>query len=304
MSEVLSFLMKIDIKAEFSGKTVKEVIKKHRISARLLTRLKTMDNGILVNGEKKTVRHVLYDGDVLELAIDDVEKSEGIIPFNAPVTLLWEDEWYAAFAKPANLPTHPARRHQSDTLAARVAFLWRDRQFIFRALTRLDLDTSGVVIVAKNQLAANEFSKLLIAREVKKEYTAVCLGKVPESGTVTAKISRPDPKSILRLAGDEGEEAVTEYKVISTCDTASLVSVFPITGRTHQIRVHMKYLGAPVLGDTLYSVPSDLIDRQALHATRVTFTHPFTKKTISVTCPLFEDMKSCIKALFGDFDNE
>ena len=101
MSEVLSFLMKIDIKAEFSGKTVKEVIKKHRISARLLTRLKTMDNGILVNGEKKTVRHVLSDGDVLELAIDDVEKSEGIIPFNAPVTLLWEDEWYAAFAKPA-----------------------------------------------------------------------------------------------------------------------------------------------------------------------------------------------------------
>jgi len=158
-----------------------------------------------------------------------------------------------------------------------------------------------IIIRKEGYTMAKELPK---RSEVKKEYTAVCLGKVPESGTVTAKISRPDPKSILRLAGDEGEEAVTEYKVISTCDTASLVSVFPITGRTHQIRVHMKYLGAPVLGDTLYSVPSDLIDRQALHATRVTFTHPFTKKTISVTCPLFEDMKSCIKALFGDFDNE
>lgn len=304
MSEVSSFLMKIEIKADFSGKTVKEVVKKHKLSARLLTRLKSMDNGILVNGEKKTVRYVLSDGDLLELAIDDVDKSEGVIPFDAPVTLLWEDEWYAAFAKPAHLPTHPARRHQSDTLAARVAFLWSDRQFIFRALTRLDLDTSGVVIVAKNQLAANEFSKLLIAREVKKEYTAVCLGKIPERGVVNARISRPDPKSILRLAGEEGEEAITEYNVIKVSDTATLVSVFPVTGRTHQIRVHMKYLGAPVLGDTLYSVPSDLIDRQALHATRVTFIHPFTKKTISVTCPLFDDMKNCIKSLFGDFDNE
>ena len=304
MSEVLSFLMKIDIKADFSGKTVKEVIKKHKISARLLTRLKTMDDGILVNGKKKTVRYVLREGDVLELAIDDVEKSEGITPFNAPITLLWEDEWYAAFAKPANLPTHPARHHQSDTLAARVAFLWSDRQFVFRALTRLDLDTSGVVIVAKNQLAANEFSKLLIAREVKKEYTAVCLGKITDDGIVTARISRPDPKSIVRLAGVEGEEAITEYKVIKSCDTATLVSVFPITGRTHQIRVHMKYLGSPVLGDTLYSDASDLISRQALHASRITFVHPFTKKTISVTCPLFDDMKSCIKILFGDFDNE
>ena len=295
------YFMRILIGADLDGKTVKEVIKNHRLSTRLVTRLKTLDDGILVNGTRRTVRHILANGDLLELKLEDRKSSEGVPPFNAPIELLWEDEYYAAFAKPPHLPTHPARHHQSDTLAGRIAYYFRDRDFIFRALTRLDLDTSGVVIVAKNQLAANEFSKLLIKRTVKKEYTAVCLGKIADGeGTITLPIIRPDERSILRDVGENGEEAITEYKVLKTCDKASLVSVSPITGRTHQIRVHMKAIGHPVFGDTLYSLPDPLIDRQALHASKITFIHPFTKETVSVECPLFDDMKSCISKLFGD----
>lgn len=293
--------MIITVGPEFHGRTVKEVIKKHNISARLLTRLKTLDDGILVNGEKRTVRHILSENDTLELRLEDTACSENITPYDAPLEILWEDEWYIAFAKPPHLPTHPARHHQSDTLASRAAFLFKDKSFIFRALTRLDLDTSGVVIVAKNQLAANEFSKLLISRQVKKEYTAVCLGKItPEQNEISLPIYRPDPFSIVRATGENGEEALTLYRVIKSTENHSLVSVFPITGRTHQIRVHMKAIGHPVLADTLYSVPSPLIDRQALHAFKVNFVHPFTHKEISVECPLFDDMQGCISTIFGD----
>ena len=297
--------MLIKITEEYENFTIKQVANRLKISTRLLTRLKAKENGITVNGEHRTVRHVLQLGDMLEFALEDDASSKSIAPSPFPIKLLWEDEWYAAFAKPANLPTHPAKRHQGDTLASRVIAAYPEQNFVFRALTRLDLDTSGVVIVAKNQLAANEFSKELIARKVKKEYTAVCCGKIiEENGTIAYPIIRPDSRSIKRVALTEkdacGEEAITEYKVIKSSDNATLVSVSPITGRTHQIRVHMKALGHPILSDTLYSEPSPLISRQALHASKITFCHPFTKKTISVLCPLFSDMSECIRLLFGE----
>lgn len=292
--------MTIETDASLDGKTVKDVIKSLKISARLLTRLKSYDDGICVNGEKVTVRFVLKKGDILTLNTDDRKSSENILPFNAPAELLWEDEWYAAFAKPAGIPTHPSRNHRGDTLASRVLYLYRDRTFVFRSLTRLDIDTSGAVIVAKNQLAANEFSKLLINRQVKKEYIAVCLGKIDGEGTVSYPIIRPDPRNIIRTVCHRGEEALTEYKALKSTDDVSLVSLSPVTGRTHQLRVHMKALNHPILSDTLYSLRSEYIDRQALHAMRVEFTHPFTKESVCVTCPLPDDMKMCIKRLFGE----
>jgi len=293
--------MKIIITADMSGKTVKEIIKRNKVSTRLLAKLKTLDDGICVNGEKRTVRHVVKENDILTLKIEDTEKSPNITESPIPIDVIWEDEWYIAVAKPAHLPTHPARHHQGDTLASRVAYLLRDRNFVFRALTRLDLDTSGAVIIAKNQLSANEFSKMLIRREVKKEYLAVCRGKIAVSeGCVDKPIYRPDERSIVRCTGDTGEEALTLFKVLKTTENESLVSVFPVTGRTHQIRVHMKAIGHPIVGDTLYSIPSPLIDRQALHAHRISFTHPFTKEEVTVECPLFNDMESMIKNTFGE----
>ena len=171
-------------------------------------------------------------------------------------------------------------------------------------MTRLDTDTSGVVIVAKNQLAASKFSALLEKREVKKEYIAVCLGKITEdSGEITYNIHRPDKNSVLRCAVPEntvGENAKTLYTVLKKCDIATLVKLDLITGRTHQIRVHMNAIGHPVLSDTLYSVLSDHIKRQALHAHTVSFIHPFTNENVTVSCPLFPDMEECISSIFGE----
>ncbi len=296
--------MELKIDKENAGKTVKQIAHSLKISTRLLTRLKNIPDGIIVNGEHKTVRAVLSEGDRLVLKIEDDKSSSGIRPFNAPATLLWEDEWYEAWAKPPALPTHPSKRHQEDSLAARIMAQREEENFVFRALTRLDLDTSGAVILAKNQLAANEFSKMLISRNVDKEYLAVCLGKIEQdAGCIDYGIRRVDKRGILRQAvldAKDSEEAVTYYKVLKRSDEATLVSLSIPTGRTHQIRVHMKAISHPVLSDTLYSTASEHIARQALHAHRITFTHPFTKKTISVSCPLFEDMRECIKKLFGE----
>ncbi len=298
--------MQIKITEDMAGKTIREIVSGLKFSTRLLTRLKKLEDGITVNGEHKTVRYVVSCGDILTLALEDTDSSCSITPYHAPVKLLWEDEWYAAYAKPAGLPTHPARRHQNDTLAARIMAAREEENFVFRALTRLDLDTSGAVIIAKNQLAANEFSKLLISRSVKKEYIAVCHGKIDaDEGEITYRIHRPDKKSIIRETTDDtnlGEEAITLYHVIKKSEDYSLVLANIITGRTHQIRVHMKALSHPIVGDTLYNTPSEIVARQALHAFRISFTHPFTKKTISVRCPLFEDMEMCIRSLFGEIE--
>ncbi len=295
--------MKIKIDEKYHKKTIKQVLADLNFSTRLITRLKAKENGICVNGERKTVRHELYSGDVLSLDIEDA-RCTPITPTSLPVTILWEDEWYVAFAKEAGIPTHPARLRHTDTLASRVSALYEGQNFVFRPMTRLDSDTSGVVITAKNQLAASKFSRLLEKREVEKEYIAVCLGKINEnSGEITYNIHRPNKESILRYAVPEntmGETAKTIYTVLKRSENATLVKLNLITGRTHQIRVHMKAVGHPILSDTLYSVSSEYIQRQALHAHKISFLHPFTNEKINISCPLFPDMEQCINSIFGE----
>lgn len=303
--------MKITVTDTENGLTIKQYMASQKFSARLIAKLKNKEHGITVNGERKTVRYLLNTGDVLELETEDSKSSENISRSYIPINILFEDEWFIAVEKPPHLPIHPSRRHTDDTLASRVMAHFEGTDFVFRVMTRLDLDTSGAVLIAKNAISAARFSKMLTERKVKKEYLAICEGIFEsKSGIIDFNIRRTREFAMEREAvkkgvscgedSPEGVEALSEYNVLKYGNNKTLVAFFPITGRTHQLRVHSKAIGHPILGDTLYWERSELIDRQALHAYSLTFIHPMTQKEIYISCPLPEDMKICEKELFDE----
>ncbi len=303
--------MKITVTDAENGISIKQFLERRKYSSRLITRLKAKERGITVNGERKTVRWELKTGDLLELETEDSKSSENISMSHIPINVLYEDDWFIAVEKPANLPVHPSRRHTDDTLASRVMAHFKDRNFVFRVLTRLDIDTSGVVIIAKDSIAAYQFSEMLAERKVLKEYLAICEGSFEEkSGIIDFNIRRPHPYKMEREAVEkgpangentpEGNQALSQYTVLCEGKGASLVRFVPVTGRTHQLRVHAKAIGHPIIGDLLYSAPSQFIGRQALHAERLTFIHPVTEEKTSVFCPPPKDFTLCKKEFFDE----
>lgn len=288
--------MKIIISEQNAGKTVFDILKWDiGISSRMLTRLKKSDTGILVNGEHVTVRRILLCGDELEVESErEVVKERAIEPCNIPIDVIYEDEDIIAVNKPCNMPTHPSHGHYTDTLANALAWYYRDRDFTFRAVSRLDRDTSGVVVVAKNQLSAARLSKSHINGEIKKTYLAVLQGELEGSGgVIEGYIRRLDDGIIKRgnfESGAESEYAKTLYRVVGVGGGVTAVLVRPVTGRTHQIRVHFSSMGYSLEGDEIYGGSHDKIARQALHAVAISFPHPSSRKTIDLTAKLPHDM--------------
>ena len=284
------------------GCTVKEFLSAElHLSAKLTTHLKRLEDGILLNGVRVTVRAVMQKGDVLTLKLRDEAESENLLPVELDFDILYEDEDVLLVSKPAGMPTHPSLNHYDDTLANAVAFYYRKKgkPFIFRAANRLDGDTSGVLLIAKNRCAAANLSHSLKNGEVEKTYLAL-LSSLPEkkSGRITSYIRRKEGSVLLREVTEakEGADlAVTDYEVIGTGEGVCLAKVTPLTGRTHQIRVHMQSIGAALLGDHLYG-DETTFPRQALHAYCLSFPHPMTKERITVTAPLPDDMSDYIKS--------
>lgn len=301
--------MIIKINEHFCGRTIKSVLAELKFSAKTVTGLKRLEDGILVNGEHKTVRYILEEGDILSLMVEDTSSSH-IIPKALHIDLIYEDDWLLFVNKPPRLPVHPTRHHQDDTLAARIAYYYSDRPFVFRCITRLDADTSGAVMIAKDRITACLMSDMIAKRQIKKEYIAVCAGVTAQKGDIDFNIRRPNPMNIKREAVPQGDDcsenspqgavAFTSYELLCSSKDHSLLKVAPQTGRTHQIRVHLSAAGNPILGDFLYGERSELIDRHALHAMSLEFIHPHTGETLKISAPLFEDMKSLIDALFSD----
>mgnify|MGYP004601300429 CR=1 FL=1 len=263
-------------------------------SGKVITELKKSETGILLNGNRVTVRAVLHEGDILSLKIGDADDSENIIPVELPLDIVYEDQDILALNKPYGMPTHPSHNHFDDTLANGVMFYYKKKNypFVFRAVNRLDRDTSGLVLISKNKLSASKLSSELKERRIKKKYTAIVLGDPGECGIIDVPIKRKNESIIERVVSDDGQEAVTCFKRIAKGDGFSVVSVEPKTGRTHQIRVHMAYIGCPILGDTLYG-PEDgskLISRQALHCREMSFLHPSKNELLTVSAPLPQDM--------------
>ena len=279
----------ITIDESYHGKSVKAVIKSQLgLSDHMITRLKKGD-GIIVNGKKEFVNKIVEKGDKIILTLFE-EGSENILPDDVPIDVLYEDQDILAVNKPGNMPTHPTIHHYRGTLANAVMNYYKDVPFTFRAVTRLDRDTSGVVIIAKNAVCHDKLSKQLQDGSFYKEYVALCVGgPSPESGRIDAPIHREKEGIIKRCIDENGKSAVSDYQVIGKGDGHSLVRLFPKTGRTHQLRLHLSYIGTPIYADFLYGTDVEN-ERIRLHCEKVCFTHPFTKERMEISAKIPDDM--------------
>ena len=275
--------MKLIINAELDGITVKDLLYNHLgYSSNIIKNLKKLPSGITVNGNHVTVRCVLHNGDEINLETDDVNESENITPVELPLDIVYEDDCLIVLNKPSGMPTHPSHNHHEDSLANSLAFYFQEqnRPFVFRAINRLDADTSGLVLVAKDKVTAFKLSKAMADGKISKKYFALLHGELNLSGNIELPIRRSEDSTMLRVVDTNPESsakyALTAYEVLEKSEKFTLVSASPITGRTHQLRVHFSHIGHPICGDGLYGITSDGSDypRLALHAYSLTFPHP------------------------------
>lgn len=293
--------MEFKVGVNDSGILLRSYLKRLSLSNKLISHLKTVENGITVNGEHVTVRYTLKQGDLVSLAIEDTESSESVEPRELPLDILYEDEDLVVCNKPPFMPTHPSHNHHDDTLANALAFYYSDKPFVFRPVNRLDRNTSGTVLVAKNARAAAMLFSEMKRRNIGKTYLAVVEGEICGSGVIEKHLCRTEASIIVRRVCEESEPgaqyAKTEYKVVERGNGLSLVRLNPLTGRTHQLRVHLASIGHPILGDDIYGNTSELISRQALHAESLTFKRPSDGETIEIKAPLPRDIKDAAKDL-------
>lgn len=286
------------IDAQSAGLRIEQYLKRKGFSSQNLAAIKRMPESILVNGIHCYLRHPLSDGDHLTVQITETKCSEKIPPVKLPLQIVYEDEDFIVVNKPAGMPIHPSLNNYYNSLANALAWYYQEqgKAFIFRCCNRLDRDTSGLTVVAKHLVSAGILSSMTERREIHREYLAIASGRVtPAQGTITAPLGRKPGTIIERMVDfDQGETAVTHYQVISYTQRYSLVALKLETGRTHQIRIHMKHLGYPLIGDYLYNPDMTAIGRQALHSHRLSFAHPITGHYMEFEAPLPDDMKAAL----------
>lgn len=275
-------VIRFEIKEKDNNKQIKEFLRDFGVSSSLLTRLKQTENGITVNGNFARTIDRLSTGDRLVISI----QNKGHMPKpleNNNVQMVYDDEDILVLNKPFMMPVHESRNHQGDTLAnAAACYMVSDTAF--RAVYRLDRDTSGLVLIAKNELAASK-----LAGRIKKDYYAICEGVLTDSGTIDLPIRRVNDSIIERGVFPDGEKAVTHWCAVKNNGECTLLKINLETGRTHQIRVHFSHIGHPLLGDSLYKGNCEQITRQALHCKTIYFTHPVTEKQMQIDSNFPED---------------
>ena len=288
------------------GTTVLDFLRKKGFSRHILSSMKADKEALTRNGQRIGGREQLLAGDYFRVRLLETVDSDGIIPVSMPLSILYEDEDILVINKPADMPVHPSIGNYENTLANAVAWYFQQQNipFVFRCINRLDRDTTGLLILAKNMLSGAILSDQMKKREIHRIYLAITEGKTDPAGTINRPIGRADQSLILRQVDpDKGDPACTHY--LQKCwhpktfypatlsvpqDGLSLVQLQLETGRTHQIRVHMTSIGHPLIGDTLYNPETALLARQALHSYRLAFTHPVTGVPLEFTSSLPADM--------------
>lgn len=284
------------ISQEDGGKSIKDFLQEQGFSRQNLVELKKIPESILLNGVWEYVTCKLTKGDMLRIQIKEEDSSEKIPPVELPFPIIFEDEDIVVINKPANMPIHPSLNNYENTLgnAAAYYFMQQGQPFVFRCINRLDRDTTGLTILAKHMVSCSMLQSDMVERRISREYLAIVEGVFENTeGTIDAPIGRKEGSTIERIIDYEnGERAVTHYRVLEQKESVAMLVLKLETGRTHQIRVHMTSIGHPLVGDFLYNPQNKDLSRQALHAWKLSFRHPITKKTLKLEAPVPDDMKT------------
>ena len=285
-------------------KTVEQFLLSNGYSAALIRRLRHTEQSILKNGSPVYTTYRLDEGDSLTVTLPEEHGSENIVPVPMDLDIRYEDRDLLVVNKAAGVPIHPSQGNHDNTLANGIAWYLREKGEVatYRAINRLDRDTTGLLILARHALSACMLSEMVRTHAIRRCYLAAASGLVPPEGVIDAPIARAGDSTIERCVDFErGDSARTHYRTLCyNRDTdCSLVELRLETGRTHQIRVHMKHIGHPLPGDFLYNPDYRLIGRQALHSWQLDFIHPIKKEPLHFEAPLPEDMRR----LFGQETN-
>ena len=287
MIRTLEFVIEDDFRS------IKEYLLKKEYSKNCLSFLKQND-GIFLNGMPARMTEPLSSGDILKTVFSESESNEMVVDTDIPIDIVYEDEDIIVVNKQAGLPVHPSFFNYTHNLANALSYYYhsKNENYINRCITRLDGDTSGFVLLAKNLYSCAVLQKRLHDQKIHKVYTAIVEGNFGnESGLIDAPVARKSPDTMERCVSENGQPAVTEYKVIRQIPGYSLLEIITHSGRTHQIRVHMAYIGHPLVGDWLYNPSSKQLERQALHVSLLQFDHPVTGKEMIFRSELPEDIR-------------
>lgn len=266
-------------------------------SSAVIRTAKQYPDGILLDGVHATTAQTAQPGQVLSILVSDRENGD-LVPAEGALDILYEDEDILVLNKAAGVAVHPGPGHHDDTLGNFLTDYYKKQgvPFLFRPAHRLDRNTSGIMVIARHAHVQELLKKQLHTGDFKREYLAVCQGAPqPEEGIIDQPIGRVDGSVLMREVRSDGARALTRYKIMSTENGRSLVRLELETGRTHQIRVHMSWLGCPLIGDFLYGVEDKtLIGRTALHSWKLSITQPLTGERLELTAPMPEDMERLI----------
>ncbi len=278
---------------------IKEFLRVHIGLSLTIWRKIKHSGSIVVNGKDVSITHIICPNDVITL---NWLQSCDIIPSNISLHIAYEDDTLLIIDKPAGMLVHPTTNEHLSTVGNAIMhyFHMQGQSYSFHPVHRLDRNTSGLVLIAKFPHIQHLLS-INGVKNINRQYIALATGVLkPPTGTIDASIARHPDSIIQRVVDSKGQHATTCYKVLEFLSDASLVELTLLTGRTRQIRVHLSHIGHPIIGDDLYGGSRDLISRQALHAARLSFTHPVSGKLIDISSPLPTDMLKAIQLLSND----
>ena len=286
---------------EIEPKPLKTFLKEKEVSKKMLAKVKFRGGELEVNGKAVRVRETLHTGDTVKMSIPIEPANPYLIPSYEPLSVLFEDEHFLVVNKPAGTASVPSSTHREDTMANRVRGYVEQKNYSHKTVhvvTRLDRETSGAMLFAKNAFAHSMIDLRLRRGEIHKHYQAVVSNQLSkEHALIDAPIGRTEDSIITRKVRTDGKPSLTEYWIKERFSHATLVNVKLHTGRTHQIRVHFAHMGYPLIGDDLYGETSGQFARQALHCNELSFQHPFTKAEITIPALLPTDLQKLLEQL-------
>ncbi len=290
--------LEITIDKNLANKTIQDIFIYYHLSKKTIHELR-MSKDIYINDQP------IFQNFNISLKIKDrfkfpffIDEEIDFIPQNIPIDIIYEDEFILIINKQPNIEIHPDSKNGLETLVNGVAFYYQKthQKHRIRYIHRLDRDTTGLIVFVKEQIVHNLFDYLLNKKIIKRYYLALVENKLPKSSeTINVPIGRDRHHNQKRIVSKTGDKAITRYKLIKSYENYNLIELELYTGRTHQIRVHMAYINCPILGDKLYGEVSSFINRQALHAYKISLIHPITFKPFTIDCPIPSDFEKILK---------